>query len=69
MQCTRCQGMLVADYSFDHLDAASPDRVQTWRCVMCGDVVDPVILQNRRKQAALASAKAVTARVLIKSAA
>ena len=69
MQCTRCQGMLVADYSYDHLDATNSDRIQTWRCVMCGDVVDPVILHNRRKQAALASAKPATAGVMIKSAA
>ncbi len=69
MQCTRCQGMLVADYSFDHLDATNPDRIQTWRCVMCGDVVDPVILHNRRKQAALKSTNPVTADVIVKSAA
>ena len=56
MQCTRCQGIMVTDYSFDQLDATSPDRIRTWRCVMCGDVVDSVILDDRRKQAALKAA-------------
>lgn len=69
MQCTRCQGMLVPDYSFDHLDATNPDRIRTWRCVLCGDVVDPVILYNRRKQAAIESTKPVARGVLVKSAA
>lgn len=69
MQCTRCQGILVPDYNFDHLDATSPDRIRTWRCVMCGDVVDPVILQNRRKQAALEAATPATRGSLVKSAA
>ncbi len=69
MQCRRCQGMLVADYSFDHLDATSPDLIQTWRCVMCGDVVDPVILHNRRQQATLKSTEPVARGVIVKSAA
>lgn len=69
MECTRCQGILVPDYSFDHLDATSPGHVRTWRCVMCGDVVDPVILDNRRKQAAGRIAKPAARDLLAKSAA
>ena len=69
MECTRCRGMLVPDYSFDHLDATSSGQVRTWRCVMCGDVVDPVILHNRRQQVAHMAATAGTVGSLIKSAA
>lgn len=69
MQCTRCQGMLVPDYSFDHLDATSPDRIHTWRCVLCGDMVDPVILHNRRQQAVRNATTPATQGVIIKSAA
>lgn len=69
MECTRCEGVLVPDYSFDHLDASTPDRIRTWRCVMCGDVVDPVILHNRRTQAAHKAAAPAAAGSPVKSAA
>ena len=45
MKCSRCDGLMVQDDSFDLFD--SPVRTWTWRCVSCGDVVDPVILKYR----------------------
>ena len=45
MKCYRCKGLMVKDRLYDlygthvHLDA--------WRCVVCGDMLDAVILHNR----------------------
>jgi hypothetical protein len=41
--CSRCGGFIVVEPCFD-------SRVQ--RCVQCGDLVDPVILQNRQQGSA-----------------
>ncbi len=50
MPCTRCQGLMVPDRSADVLDPCNPSLVQMWRCVICGEMVDPVIMQNRGGQ-------------------
>jgi len=41
--CLRCGGFMVTEPCYDF-------RVQ--RCVQCGDLVDPVILQNRQHRSA-----------------
>jgi hypothetical protein len=41
--CSRCGGFTVVEPCYDF-------RVQ--RCVQCGDLVDPVILQNRQQGSA-----------------
>ena len=40
-RCPRCSGLMVAEWCEDLSDY----RAQ--RCVQCGEIVDPVILQNR----------------------
>jgi hypothetical protein len=40
-RCPRCSGLMVAECCQD----LSDHRAQ--RCVQCGEVIDPVILQNR----------------------
>ena len=42
-RCPRCGGLMVAEWCEDLSDY----RAQ--RCVQCGEIVDPVILQNRRQ--------------------
>ncbi|TAK07431.1 MAG: hypothetical protein EPO39_06585 [Candidatus Manganitrophaceae bacterium] len=44
MPCGRCSGMMVRDRALDEIGRASHF---IWRCVACGDVIDPVILINR----------------------
>ena len=47
-RCPRCGGLMVPEQCFDlrsdngHLDFPAK------RCVQCGELVDPVILRNRR---------------------
>ena len=47
-RCWRCEGLMVVEQCSDLTgDAGRPD-CQVRRCVQCGEVIDPVILQNRR---------------------
>ena len=49
-RCWRCEGLMVVEQCFDPAgDAGHPD-CQARRCEQCGEVIDPVILQNRRLQ-------------------
>ncbi len=37
-RCLRCSGLMVVESCVDF---------PVWRCVQCGEIVDPVILHNR----------------------
>ena len=47
MTCHRCQGLIVEDYFFDMEEAFGHLWIKGWRCLICGDVSDPLI--NRRR--------------------
>lgn len=49
MRCARCQGLMVQDRFYDLLDDCGLVSLTAWRCVCCGNVVDPTILKNRQK--------------------
>jgi len=46
MGCPRCQGLMVRDEYVDYEDSADISIV-AWRCLICGEVLDPVILKHR----------------------
>lgn len=47
MNCLRCNSPMYLDQYDDMLD--TPGQVFTgMHCLMCGDIVDPVILKHRR---------------------
>lgn len=46
--CHRCGGLLVSEFCMDVLDGLDEPDFVAHRCVQCGEVVDPVILRNRR---------------------
>lgn len=48
--CVRCGGLMVSEFCMDLLNSAGELEIETLRCVQCGEVVDPVILMNRRLQ-------------------
>lgn len=50
MPCSRCKGLMVVEQGFDSLTGVGPAAVPLRRCVQCGEVIDPVILQSRRLQ-------------------
>jgi DNA-directed RNA polymerase subunit RPC12/RpoP len=43
-RCSRCSGLMVAEWCQDLSDYTGQ------RCLQCGELIDPVILQNRRLQ-------------------
>jgi RNase P subunit RPR2 len=45
--CRRCGGFMVKEVSMDLWNSTSELECATRRCVQCGDILDPVILQNR----------------------
>jgi hypothetical protein len=45
MKCHRCGGAMV----FERFYGAS-DQFSGWRCILCGEIVDPVIFENRLSQ-------------------
>ncbi len=49
-QCLRCGGLLVLDHCLDLLNVAGQIDVEAMRCVLCGDIIDPVILLHRSVQ-------------------
>jgi hypothetical protein len=55
MQCTRCNGLMVTDNLIDIKESSIPMWMKGWRCVSCGNIVDPLIQQHRMTQQAGAS--------------
>ena len=49
MQCPRCQGTMIVDH---FVDMAASDEIWMpgWRCLMCGEIVDPIIESHRQLQ-------------------
>ncbi len=47
MKCPRCGGLM----NFEEFISASADSLpwnyEGWRCVYCGEVVDPLVIMNR----------------------
>lgn len=48
MQCTRCSGPQILEVMRD-----GGTRIMALRCILCGDVIDGVILYHRRHRARL----------------
>ena len=47
MACRRCRGLTVVDHFIDMQDDGGRLWLCAWRCVNCGDVVEPWILRNQ----------------------
>lgn len=48
MNCPRCRGLMLRDESLDLADETGQYRFPAWRCVICGEVLDPLIAEHRR---------------------
>ena len=48
MKCSRCHGFMVRDHILDVLDTEIHSEV--WRCICCGNIMDPIILANRSRK-------------------
>lgn len=49
-RCSRCGGLMVAESCGDFWD--DTENMALRRCVQCGELLDPVILQNRQRRPA-----------------
>lgn len=47
MTCSRCQGLMVRIRLEDAESTAAPDPIEGWRCLLCGEVIDPLIQAHR----------------------
>jgi hypothetical protein len=47
MNCPKCDSIMGVDRYVDLLDDQGIITVEAWRCVICGQVMDPVMLANR----------------------
>lgn len=50
MHCLRCDGFMVADNLVDIRESSIPMWMKGWRCVSCGNIVDPLIQKHRMIQ-------------------
>lgn len=48
-RCSRCGGLMVIEQRFGLMRHGGAPDSQAWRCVQCGEFIDPVILQNRQR--------------------
>jgi hypothetical protein len=49
IQCPRCGGLRIAVRYSDWARDTVEQTFRAWKCVLCGDVTDPVIATNRRR--------------------
>jgi len=50
MFCQRCHGLMVVDHFIDMQDGGEHHWLRAWRCVNCGEVVEPGIIRHRLGQ-------------------
>lgn len=48
MKCARCSGSMVYE-NYDGIEDQYAWGYKAFKCLHCGDVVDPIILANRRR--------------------
>lgn len=48
MQCHRCKGLMIPESFLDIMDDTGRFRFHGWRCLICGDVSDPIIQAHRK---------------------
>ena len=49
MTCDRCNGLMVSERIYDFQGMSSDLCVNGYRCLLCGNLVDATILENRRR--------------------
>lgn len=52
MRCPRCRGLMVLDHFTDMQLSSGPLWLRAWRCVSCGEVIEPGIVRHRLAQRA-----------------
>ena len=50
MKCPRCKGVMTQEVFEDLLDDTGNLSFPGWRCLICGEILDPVIANNRESR-------------------
>ena len=50
MKCPRCTGQMVYESFQDLRDDTGSLSFCGWRCLFCGEILDPIILSNRKNK-------------------
>jgi len=45
--CRRCGGLMCPEDLFEEPKTSRQDGVGAWRCIVCGEIIDQVIVLNR----------------------
>ncbi len=53
MKCQRCRGLMVVDHYIDMEDDSGHLWLRAWRCITCGEVLDPKIYRHRLIQSSI----------------
>ena len=48
--CPRCHNLMVEETFVDRETSPSVSSFTGWRCLICGEILDPLILEHRRAQ-------------------
>jgi len=48
--CPRCHNPMVEETFVDRETSPSVSSFTGWRCLICGEILDPLILEHRRAQ-------------------
>ena len=48
MRCQRCQGWMITDHFMDILNVSGQMDFTGWRCLNCGEIIDPVIVRHHQ---------------------
>ena len=49
MECPRCHGTMIVDHFVD-MATSGEIWMPGWRCLMCGEIIDPIIESHRLQQ-------------------
>lgn len=49
MQCARCSGLMVFEQFISKTASNAVYGYEGWRCVVCGEVIDEIIIKNRNR--------------------
>ena len=53
MRCQRCQGCMISDHFMDLMNVTGEMDFNGWRCLNCGNIIDPVIVRQRQSIASI----------------
>lgn len=55
MNCPKCGGAMSFETFVSTSSESAPWSFEGWRCVYCGDIIDPLVVLNRMKTETAAS--------------